>query len=270
MKQLMTLMILIAFATLISCDGVSTKTPEGAVKGFYNAISAMDFEKAESFVTKESKEVIGLLKGLKQMGDDEEIKELEGTKAKKVLSPPNGNFTFGINKKATNVKCEIDGDKAVCTICCDENGNFSAEKFNVHKVNVSWLVYLPETKIIEETVKGFYNAISAMDFEKAESFVTKESKEVIGLLKGLKQMGDDEAMKDIEDKKAEKVKCEIDGDKAECEVCCDEDGNFSDEKFNVKKVDGKWLVSISKEDMNKEDDMDMDFDMDMDEETDEE
>ena len=126
------------------------------------------------------------------------------------------------------------------------------------------------TKTPEGAVKGFYNAISAMDFEKAESFVTKESKEVIGLLKGLKQMGDDEAMKDIEDKKAEKVKCEIDGDKAECEVCCDEDGNFSDEKFNVKKVAGKWLVSISKEDMNKEDDMDMDFDMDMDEETDEE
>ena len=47
-----------------------------------------------------------------------------------------------------------------------------------------------------------------------------------------------------------KANCDVDGEEAFCTLCCDAEGkDLGDEKMTLKKVDGKWLVHMSKEDM---------------------
>ena len=47
----------------------------------------------------------------------------------------------------------------------------------------------------------------------------------------------------------ENLKCEQEDDKAKCTYCCNDKGE--DESLNMRKVDGEWLVSISKDDIEK-------------------
>ena len=109
-----------------------------------------------------------------------------------------------------------------------------------------------DTSTPEAAVKGFTKAMGAGDFDKAADFATEDTKELLKMLNGLKNMGGGELPDMGGDVKIDKVECEIDGDEGTCTVCCDEDGNPED-PVKVKKVDGKWLVHISKEDANKED-----------------
>ncbi len=109
-----------------------------------------------------------------------------------------------------------------------------------------------DTSSPEAAVKGFTEAMGAGDFKKAADFGTEDTKELLKMLEGLKNMGGGELPEMGDDVNIDKVDCEIDGDEGTCTVCCDEDGNPG-ESLKVKKVDGKWLVHISKEDANKED-----------------
>lgn len=106
----------------------------------------------------------------------------------------------------------------------------------------------------------FLTHTNKMEFKEAKEYATKSTGEVLDMIGGMA------AMMPKEDPKTFKIVNEsIDGETAT--VTYRTDGKEEDETLNLVKEDGKWLVNMSKEDMNKEEgagDMNMDMDMDMD------
>ncbi|TVR76497.1 MAG: DUF4878 domain-containing protein [Chitinophagaceae bacterium] len=120
----------------------------------------------------------------------------------------------------------------------------------------------------EDVAEKFLNHLGKLEFSDAKKYGTKETKELLDLLEGFAGMGGEEAP-DTPD--VENVNCTESGDTADCTYCCDENGNEASVK--MKKVDGKWLVHMSKEeafgDMGGDDDWDDwedDWEMDWDDE----
>lgn len=103
----------------------------------------------------------------------------------------------------------------------------------------------------KEVATKFLTHINAMEFEEAKQFGTKETNELLDMLKGFAAMGGEE-------QKPEATAFEIKDAKEEGEtatVTYRSEGSEEDETLNLVKQDGKWLVNISKEDMNKDEDM---------------
>lgn len=111
-----------------------------------------------------------------------------------------------------------------------------------------------------QVAEKFLTHTNKMEFKEAKEYATASTGEVLDMIGGMA------AMMPKEDPKSFKITGEtIDGEKAT--VTYRTDGKDADETVNLVKEDGKWLVNMSKEDMNKEDGadgMDMDMDMDMD------
>ena len=98
---------------------------------------------------------------------------------------------------------------------------------------------------------AFQNSLAELDIEKAKSYSTGATDDLLDALNGMIQMMPEEArqeaLKEAEGgKSAGDYTCEESGDQA---VCSDND---SGEEFNLRKVDGQWLVDIPKEDFDKE------------------
>lgn len=96
---------------------------------------------------------------------------------------------------------------------------------------------------------SFYKTLSEGKLEETKSMVTKETLGMITLLETLQ-----DALSDIEkeerasmSKFIKKAKCKVNGDTAECTVCCSEAGEFGEEILYLKKIDEKWLVDLPKE-----------------------
>lgn len=110
-----------------------------------------------------------------------------------------------------------------------------------------------------DVVTKFLTHTNKMEFKEAKEYATKSTGEVLDMIGGMA------AMMPKEDPKPFTITGEtIDGDNAT--VTYRTEGKDADETLKLVKEDGKWLVNMSKEDMNKEDgagDMDMDMDMDM-------
>lgn len=94
--------------------------------------------------------------------------------------------------------------------------------------------------------KNFLKAYSKADFEGAKKYGTEETGKLLDMLSGFsKMMPDTVKNKEVEtDITSEK----IDGDKAT--VTYKEDGKDVGQTLNLVKVDGKWKVAMSKDNMN--------------------
>lgn len=110
-----------------------------------------------------------------------------------------------------------------------------------------------------QVAEKFLTHTNKMEFKEAKAYATKPTGEILDMIAGMAgMMGEQEAPQGF------KITNEtIDGDKAT--VTYRTEGKDADETVNLVKEDGKWLVNMSKEDMNKEDGadgMDMGDDMD--------
>ena len=97
----------------------------------------------------------------------------------------------------------------------------------------------------EGNAEKFLVAIGSAEFDEAKKYCTEETKTFIALAEsfaGEIKKGDVEI-------KIEGLTCEEDGDKATCTYCCNDQGE--NETLKMKKEDGEWLVSISKDDIEK-------------------
>lgn len=97
-----------------------------------------------------------------------------------------------------------------------------------------------------EVAEKFLTHTNKMEFAEAKQYSSKETSEMLDMLANFaSQMGEQEAPKPF------KITGEnIDGDNAT--VSYRSEGDELDEKINLIKVDGKWLVNVSKEDLDKE------------------
>lgn len=115
----------------------------------------------------------------------------------------------------------------------------------------------------EAVAEKFLNHMQKLEFSQAKDLGTEDTKELLSLLESF---AGGMSADDIPDAPAiEYVNCNEDGDKADCTYCCDENGAEAD--VQLRKVGGKWLVHMSKEeafgdmdDMNWDDDFDWDDD----------
>ena len=117
----------------------------------------------------------------------------------------------------------------------------------------SWMLHTsliaPQGASPEKVVKSFLTALQKADFEKAKKYGDENTGKLMDLMK----MMAEQMPKGTEQKhgKVTNVDCEIDGDKGVCKACCNADGEALQD-VPVQKIDGKWLVVMNKEDMNKE------------------
>lgn len=109
-----------------------------------------------------------------------------------------------------------------------------------------------------EVAGKFLTHIDKKEFKEAKAYGTKATGELLDMVAGMA------SMMPAEDPKGFTIKEEkIDGDKAT--VTYRSTGKDADETMNLVKENGKWLVSMSKEDLNKEEgagEMDMDMEGD--------
>lgn len=106
----------------------------------------------------------------------------------------------------------------------------------------------------EAVANAFLKAMSKMDFEGSKRLVTQETLPMIELMSGMMKMlggmekkAIDEQMKNVAYDPT-KTKCTLlNPETAKCSTCCDTQGNATEEGTTLKKVDGKWLVHMSKE-----------------------
>lgn len=106
----------------------------------------------------------------------------------------------------------------------------------------------PETAAIE-----FSQAIGSLDFTKAKALATPETQSLLDMLASMAAAATPEDKKKgaEEAKNLKSAKCTVDGEKAKCTVCCSPDGKESEQAIDLIKKDGKWLVSINKEESMK-------------------
>lgn len=97
-----------------------------------------------------------------------------------------------------------------------------------------------------EVAEKFLTHTNKMEFAEAKQYSSKETSEMLDMLSGFaSQMGEQEAPKPF------KITGEkIDGDSAT--VSYRTEGDELDENISLIKVDGKWLVNVNKEDLDKE------------------
>lgn len=100
---------------------------------------------------------------------------------------------------------------------------------------------------------AFYKALGKHDYEQAKRVGTVATQEVLSLLQNLDDLLPEQeraiALAGMEErlKLLKKTTCEIEGELAKCQVCCDELGVLETEVLLLKKVDKQWLVHMTKE-----------------------
>jgi hypothetical protein len=96
----------------------------------------------------------------------------------------------------------------------------------------------------ESVAEQFLTALDNKDFDKAKTFSTEETHKMLDLLKGFADQVP--AAEDAAKPEAKKItECKVDGDKATCSYCCDEQGASSE--LALIKVNGEWKADMSKE-----------------------
>lgn len=118
MKASAAVITLFFLTTFYSCRPNEADAPVKAAREFYNALSVMDFKKASTFTTKDSKTIIELLESLSGMGGQVELPKETFEKMKKV--------EFGkavINKNEASVPIKI-GDESGSVLLKKEEGEW--------------------------------------------------------------------------------------------------------------------------------------------------
>ncbi len=100
----------------------------------------------------------------------------------------------------------------------------------------------------EAVTKEFLSLIQDGKVKEAKELCDSQTQTILGMVEGMLA----EAAKESKEKKADVkiVSSEIDGDKATVYYTQGEEGK--QESMTLKKIDGKWKISIDKEGLNKE------------------
>ena len=112
----------------------------------------------------------------------------------------------------------------------------------------------------ETVAKEFLTALNKMDYDKAKTFGTEETGKMVDMIKSFSSMGGDEAKLAEAKKKTEKaeieiLKTEMNGDTAavcQYKVKGIEGQEPKEDKIDLVKRNGKWLVNWKKEGMGGE------------------
>lgn len=106
-------------AVLVSCSGGSG--PEGAAKGYLDALMAEDFEKAKEFSTEDTKGMLDFMKSIAGMAGEKK----EGEK-----------------KTYTDLKCTVEAGDS--TAACVYKVEGKEESLKMKKAADKWLVHMPK------------------------------------------------------------------------------------------------------------------------------
>lgn len=97
----------------------------------------------------------------------------------------------------------------------------------------------------EEVTTQFLQALAQNDYDALRKLCTDETHAMIDLLQSLGELSSEAPATTTPVEKVTKCE-EVKGkDIANCEVCCDAEGNSSN--VSLHKVDGNWLVHMEKE-----------------------
>ncbi len=106
----------------------------------------------------------------------------------------------------------------------------------------------------EDVAEKFYKHLAKLEYDDAKAIGTEATGKMLDMMKSMTSVGGDEAKKQMEEaKKAEikieNMKCDVKEDKAICTFKATVAGKEAkEEKLNLLKKDGKWLVDMKKED----------------------
>lgn len=107
----------------------------------------------------------------------------------------------------------------------------------------------------EAVAKKFLGHLQKKEYDEAKKLGTEATGKFLDMMKSLEQMGG-AAAETPETAPAENLKCTVDGDTAVCTYT----QNGEEQKLDLVKQDGKWLVNMSKEDsMGGTEDMNLDM-----------
>jgi hypothetical protein len=107
----------------------------------------------------------------------------------------------------------------------------------------------------ESVSLAFIRAFAQLDIEKAKTLATPESMELLGAMEQMAAMMPEEERQAAKTKSAAEMDklqsstCKIKGDEADCIVCCSPEGKSAEEPIKLKRVDKKWLVHMTKDQM---------------------
>jgi hypothetical protein len=97
-----------------------------------------------------------------------------------------------------------------------------------------------------KSASKFLNAFNEKDYNEARKYATEETIKLVDLMESLSKMST--SIDSIQHKKIEVVSEKIEGESAI--VTFREAGSDETEDLNLKKIDGKWLVHITKTDIS--------------------
>jgi hypothetical protein len=97
----------------------------------------------------------------------------------------------------------------------------------------------------KSVAENFLKAMNKMDFEGAKKYGTEDTNKMLDMLSGFAKMMPDSAKKEV---KTEIVSEKVEGDKAT--YTYKEKDKEEEQTIHLVKVDGKWKVAMSKDDMN--------------------
>lgn len=98
------------------------------------------------------------------------------------------------------------------------------------------------------SAEKFANGLTHMDYEAAKSVSTEDTKKMLDMMQQLTAMMPDSVKQNAKKEKVTMGKEEVNGDKAT--VTYTTSSNPTEQKINLVKQNGKWLVQWSKNDNN--------------------
>lgn len=104
----------------------------------------------------------------------------------------------------------------------------------------------------EEVTEKFLGHVNKLEFKEAKEYCDEKTGSLIDMLAGLSGMAKDLPKDKKEDIKVEILKTDIKDDVATVTYKQTGEGESKESKLILKKIDGKWKVSMNKEDAKKE------------------
>lgn len=127
----LTTVMIIGTLFFIGCSNkkiaINYKNPKSVALAFTKGIMTMDIQTAKRAATEDTKAVLNLLEVLLESMPKEEKEQL--------VAKMQDNLNY--LKKAT---CEVTGNQATCTTCCDQVGQPQEDLLLLKKVDKKWLV----------------------------------------------------------------------------------------------------------------------------------
>jgi hypothetical protein len=126
----------LAVAIVFSSCGVDRSNPEAVALAFGKALAGADFKTAAKYSTKSAAEGFNKIAALGDIASQMGAKEKDAMAAAK--------------KNLKSAKCNIDGEKATCTLCCGEDGKDSPMVLPLVKEDGVWAVSMGKEKLKKE------------------------------------------------------------------------------------------------------------------------